>query len=140
MATVAPASKANKVMFWIGWIISILPVFMLAMSGVMKLAQPEGMVEGVEKMGWPMGLMVPLAIIELGSAVIYLIPQTSVLGAILVTGYLGGATATHLRIEDPLMNVLTPVIIGMVAWLGLFLRDARIRELIPVRFNSQGMV
>jgi hypothetical protein len=134
MATAPQTSTASRVMYWSGWVVTILPVFVLTMSGIMKLAQPEGMSADIEKLGWTMRLMVPLAIIELGSAALYLIPQTSVLGAILVTGYLGGATATHMRIDDPLMNILAPVIIGALAWLGLFLRDARIRELIPVRF------
>jgi len=134
MATAPQTSTASKVMYWSGWVVTILPVFVLTMSGVMKLAQPAGMAADIEKLGWTMRLMVPLAIIELGSASLYLIPQTSVLGAILVTGYLGGATATHMRIDDPLMNIVAPVIIGALAWLGLFLRDSRIRELIPVRF------
>jgi hypothetical protein len=134
MTSDAHASTASKVLYWSGWVVTLMPVFVLTMSGIMKLVQPEGMSTDIEKLGWQMRLMIPLAIIELGSAALYLIPQTSVLGAILVTGYLGGATATHMRIDDPLMNILTPVIIGALAWLGLFLRDARIRELIPVRF------
>jgi len=83
-------------------------------------------------MGWPTNVALALAIAELGSLVLYLIPQTAVLGAILLTGYLGGACATHVRIAD-YGHFWIPVAIGVVFWLGLYLRDARIRELAPLR-------
>jgi Mn2+/Fe2+ NRAMP family transporter len=72
----------------------------------------------------------PLGVVELASAVIYLIPQTAVLGAILLTGYMGGAIATHVRLEEPF---IIQTMIGVVVWLGIFLRDARLRQLIPLR-------
>lgn len=136
MSTDARLRPANKVMFWIGWALTILSVVPLVMGGVMSIVQPKGMDENFEKMGWPMHVATTLAVLSLGSAALYLIPQTSVLGAILMTGYLGGAVATHLRIDDPLMNTLTPVIVGALVWLGLFLRDSRIRALIPIRLNQ----
>ena len=105
---------------------------MLIMSGVMKLMPPSAEMEkNMATQGWPMKLLVPLAIVEFSCTVLYLIPQTSVLGAILLTGYLGGAVATHVRIEDPLFFI--PVIAGILVWLGLFLRDARLRALVPLR-------
>jgi hypothetical protein len=81
-------------------------------------------------LGYPEGKSFGIAVAELGSTVLYVVPQTSVLGAILLTGYLGGATATHVRVEDAFVG---PVIIGMLIWLGIYLRDARLRQLIPLR-------
>jgi hypothetical protein len=108
--SIAPASP--KVMFWVGWILSLLPCAMLVMSGVFKLMKHPKVVESFAD--WPAGVAMPIGIVELVSTALYLIPQTAVLGAVLLTGYLGGATATHVR-------------------LGLFFRDARIRQLLPWR-------
>ncbi len=123
------APTSNK-LIWSGRIITTLVVLMLTMSAVMKFMQPDGMAEGMEKLGWPMKLAVVLGIIELLCTLLYAIPQTAVVGAILLTGYFGGATATHLRIGD---SVVGPVLFGVVVWLGLFLRDSRLRALIPWR-------
>jgi hypothetical protein len=100
------------------------------MSATMKLLQPPDMAKGFEHLGWPIELAMPLGIIELTCTVLYLIPQTSVLGAILLTGYLGGATATHVRIGEAWFP---PVLAGVFVWLGLVLRDPRLRELAPWR-------
>ena len=110
---------------------SALPVLMLLMSGVMKLLKPEPVLEGFSKLGWAENLALGLGIVELVCTVIYVIPQTAVLGAILLTGYLGGATATHVRISDPAFFM--PIVVGVIVWLGLFLRDGRLRALIPLR-------
>jgi hypothetical protein len=119
-----------KKMLWAGRIVSALPVLMLLFSGVMKLMKPASVVEGFAHLGYPEGLALGLGIAELTCAVVYVIPRTSILGAILLTGYLGGATATHLRIGEPFF---TPVILGMLVWGGLYLRDDRLRALIPLR-------
>lgn len=113
-----------------GWILTILPVLMLVMSAVMKLTKPPEVIEGFKKLGWDESLALALAIVELGSAIIYLIPRTAVLGAILLTGYLGGAIATHVRLHEPFH---IPLILGIVIWGGLYLRDERIRALLPLR-------
>ena len=127
-----PNSSPNPAwMVWTGRVISALPVLGLLMSAVMKFVQPASMVEGFEHLGWKMDLAVALGILELGCTLVYVIPQTSVLGAILLTGYLGGATATHVRVGDAWF---APVIIGVLVWLGLFLRDARLRALLPLRW------
>jgi uncharacterized membrane protein YphA (DoxX/SURF4 family) len=126
-----PAPPA-KPLLWIGWILTILPVLMLVMSGVMKLTKSEDVVKGFEHLGWPDNLAVALAIVELTSAVLYVIPQTAVLGAILVTGYLGGAIATHVRIGEH-TEIAIPIVLGAVIWLALLLRDARLRRLLPLR-------
>src|SRR5262245_8552554 len=130
MSSATPAPAVSKPMLWIGYVISALPVLALIMSAVMKFAQPPDVAKGFEHLGWSMNLALPLAVVELTCAALYVIPQTSYLGAILLTGYLGGATATHVRVGD---NFITPIIIGVLVWLGLFLRDPRLRALVPLR-------
>ena len=120
----------SKAAFWTGWILSVLPGLMLLMSGVMKFVQPEGVPEGFAHLGWDMSLAVPLGIVEIACVVIYLIPRTAVLGAVLLTGYLGGAIATHVRLHE---LFVTQAALGVVLWLALWLRDPRLRELLPLR-------
>ncbi len=109
---------------------TILPVLMFVFSGLMKFTQNAEVQKGFEHLGWPTSLAVRLGILELSCTIIYLIPRTAVLGAILLTGYLGGAIATHVRIGEA---VVTHIILGIVLWGGLFLRDPRLRVLIPLR-------
>jgi uncharacterized membrane protein YphA (DoxX/SURF4 family) len=107
-----------------------LPVLLLLMSGVMKLARPVAVVEGFKHLGLPEYLIIPIGILELACTIIYLIPRTFVLGAILLTGFLGGAILTHLRVgEAPFAHV----VFGVFIWGGLFLREPRLRALIPLR-------
>lgn len=122
--------KGAKAMVWTGRVLSTLLVLMLVFSAFMKFAKPASFSEGMNHLGYPERLATGLGIVELVCTVLYLIPQTSVLGAILLTGYLGGATATHLRVGDPFIS---PVILGVVVWLAIFLRDPRLRALIPLR-------
>jgi hypothetical protein len=131
MQTEPEAAAGSKKVLWVGWIMSALPAALLIMSGTMKLTQSEQVVEGFTHLGYDPNLAVGLGIVEVACTVIYLIPQTAVLGAILLTGYLGGATATHLRIGEP--NFVAPVIVGMVLCGGLYLRDPRVRALLPLR-------
>jgi hypothetical protein len=122
-----------KWMFWVGWVLTILPALALLASGSMKLIQPPGMEESIKKIGWDdTRLVFGLGIVEIACALIYLFPPTSVLGAILVTGYLGGAVATHVRIHD-FPDMAAPIILGVLIWGGLFLRCGRVRALIPLR-------
>ena len=123
-----PASKA---MIWIGWLLSVLPSLMLLFSGSMKLVKPDDLVKGFEHLGYPEHLALTLGIVEIGCTLVYLIPRTAVLGAILLTGYLGGAIATHVRLLE--MQFLAPLVLGVLIWGGLFLRDPQVRALIPVR-------
>jgi len=127
-----PAAVSNK-RLWAGRIMSAVPVLMLLMSAAFKFLKPAELVEGFEHMGLPEGLAFGLGVLELSCTIVYLIPQTSALGAILLTGYLGGATLTHLRIGDPWLELLTPVLLGALVWGGLFLRDPRVQALIPLR-------
>jgi uncharacterized membrane protein YphA (DoxX/SURF4 family) len=105
-------------------------VLMLLFSAAMKFAKPPAAVEGMAKLGLPESLLFGLGILELVCTIIYIIPRTAVLGAILLTGYLGGAILTHLRVGD---NFIGPIVFGVFIWGGLFLRDPRIRALIPLR-------
>ena len=130
MSSDIPVAPVSKKMLWAGRITSTLPVLMLVMSGVMKFVKPAGVVEGFAKLGWLESHTLPLGIVELVCTALYIIPRTSVLGAILLTGYLGGAIATHVRIGDPF---IFPIILGVLVWLGLFLRDARLRAILPLR-------
>jgi DoxX-like family len=123
----APVSKP---VLWTGRVISALPVLMLLMSGVTKLI-PGFVAEGFTHLGYPASLALWLGIVEIACTVIYVIPQTSVLGAILLTGYLGGATATHVRMEEAAF--IMPIILGILVWGGLYLRDVRLRGLVPLR-------
>jgi hypothetical protein len=123
----APVSKAA---FRAGWVVSALPVLMLVFSGVMKFVRPPGFAEGLAKIGWDENLMLGLGILELGCTAVYLVPRTAVLGAILLTGYLGGAIATHVRVGDPFYF---QSVLGVLVWLGLFLRERRLHALIPFR-------
>ncbi len=128
----------SKKAFWAGWVLTILPVAGLLMSAVMKFMKPPEVVEGFTKLGVPESLAFNLGILELACTIIYLIPRTAVLGAVLLTGYLGGAVATHVRIHDAFMS---PIIIGVLLWGGIFLREPRLRALIPLRqSNSPGKV
>ncbi len=117
----APVSSKK---LWAGRIISALPVLLLLFSGVMKLMKPAPVVQGFAHFGYPESLALSIGILELACTVVYVIPRTSVLGAILLTGYLGGATATHVRIGDPFF---VPVGLGVLVWGGLFLRDDGLR-------------
>jgi DoxX-like family len=126
----ATAPRSGKGMVWTGRVLSALPVALLIFSGILKLVKPAGVVQGFEHFGLPIALAVKLGILEIACAVVYAIPRTAVLGAILVTGYMGGATLTHVRLGEPWV---VEVLVGVLAWGGLYLRDARIRALIPVR-------
>lgn len=130
MSSAGPTSAGAKKLIWLGVVFSTLPVLMLLMSAVMKFVKSVDVVKGFEHLGWPDALAVPLGIVELVSTVLYVIPQTCVLGAILLTGYLGGAIATHVRIGE---GFVAPVVLGLLLWSGLFLRDERLRTLLPWR-------
>jgi len=130
MQTGAGVDSSSKKMLWAGWTLTALPALLLLFSGVMKLVNPAGMPEEFTRLGYPVSLAAGIGIVELLCTVVYLIPRTSVLGAILLTGYLGGATATHVRIGD---LFIMPILVGVVLWAGLYLRDPSIRALIPLR-------
>ena len=123
------APVARKVL-WAGRVASALPVLLLLFSSAMKFLKPPALVEEMGRLGYPESLTLGIGILELACTLLYVIPRTSVLGAVLLTAYLGGATATHVRIGDPFFG---PVVLGVLVWGGLFLRDPRLRALIPLR-------
>jgi hypothetical protein len=127
-ATVAPVSKK---MLWTGRVISAIPVLLMLFSASLKLLKAAPVVQGMPRYGYPESQIVIIGVLEFLSCVIYLIPNTAVLGAILMTGYLGGATATNFRVSDP--SYILTVLLGVFVWGGLFFRDARLRALIPFR-------
>jgi hypothetical protein len=130
---VAPSSKWQ---LWLGRVLSALPTLMFIFSASMKLMQQPKMVASfTNELGFPAGVLVPIGVLELACLALYLVPQTSVLGAVLLTGYLGGAVVTHLRVGQPF---LMPVLIGVFVWGGLYLRDMRLRALLPLRKPAGG--
>jgi hypothetical protein len=124
------APTISKSALVISWILTAVPAGMLAMSSVMKFMKPQEVVEGFARYGIPIELATGIGIVELACVVIYLIPRTSVLGAILCTGFLGGAVQIAVRLGDPWIG---PVLFGVAIWGGLWLRDRRVRALIPLK-------
>ena len=131
MASGAQALSVSKNQLWAGRIISALPTLLLLFSGVMKLLKPTPVLQGFAHYGYPESLIVVIGILEIACTLVYVIPQSSYLGAILMTAYLGGATASNVRVGDP--SYFATVILGVLVWAGLYLRDARLRALLPLR-------
>ena len=131
MQSTATVSKAA---LWTGWVMTAVPALLILLGSVMKLMKTASVYEGFARAGLPERLIIPVGTIELFCVLIYVFPRTAVLGAILLTGLLGGATVTTLRIGDPTFPL--PVILGMMAWGGLFFRDPRLRALLPLRKPS----
>jgi len=130
MPSPTQTAPVSKPMLWTGRVMSALPVLLVLLGSVMKLMKLAQVIEGFARAGVPERLIVPVGLIELMCVVVYVIPRTSVLGAILMTGLLGGATITTLRVGDPTYPL--PVVLGMLAWGGLWMRDVRLRQLIPL--------
>src|SRR5215831_9392333 len=126
----APISKGA---LWAGRIMSALPTLFLLVDGAMKLAKPEVVVKTTVDLGYAEAVILPLGVVLLACTILYLIPRTAVLGAILLTGYLGGAVATHVHAGHGAFEILFPVVFGALLWGGLVLRDGRLRVLLPLR-------
>jgi len=119
-------------MLWAGRILSLWPAFVVVSSATWKLTRNPWYVMEFGRIGWPQGALTGLALLQLACLVLYLIPPTAVLGAILLTGYLGGAIAAYVRIGEP-YPVLIPLSTSLIAWAGIFLREERLRALLPLR-------
>ena len=126
------SNPTSKKLYWVGWVVSILPSLMLLFSAKVKLFNAEDFAKQMAEMGWPVTVMFGLGIVELTCTILYLIPPTMVLGAILLTGYLGGAVATHVRVAD-WEHMAVPLAFGVLVWIGAALRDGRLWSLIPWR-------
>ncbi len=114
---------------WAGRVLALPIALLFGMSAFMKLRGGPELTQGMAHMGLPETLVQPLAWLELACLLVYLVPQTAVVGAILLTGYLGGAICTHWRVGDPFV---VQVALGVCVWLSLWLRDARVRQLMPL--------
>jgi hypothetical protein len=123
------AAATGKIV-WIGRVISVLVGLVFLMTASMKLMGGPELAQRLAHLGLPESMIGPLAILEMSCAVIYLIPATSVLGSILLAGYMGGAICTHWRVGDPFFPQIA---LGFFAWLGLYLREPRLKGLIPLR-------
>src|SRR4029450_1262705 len=119
---------------WAGPMLTGFVALFLTFDTVLKVLQLAPAIQGTTELGYPPGLVIVIGAIELACLVLYLVPQTSVLGALLLTGYLGGAIATHLRVGSPLLtHTLFPIYVALMIWGGLYLRESRLRELLPFR-------
>jgi hypothetical protein len=134
MSTHPQGSSSSKAMLWAGWVMSGVTVVFMLFDGISKLALERHVVEATTKIGYPEGVIRPLGMVILTCTILYAIPRTAIFGAILLTGFLGGAVASKVRLEDPLFgSILFGVYLGILAWGGLYLRDDRIRALLPWR-------
>jgi hypothetical protein len=125
-----------KAMTWTGWVITVLIGLLMTASGAGKIANPPTLAKQMtETFGYPDDVTLYIGIVELCCAVLYLNSQTTILGAVLLTGYLGGAIATHVRIHDD-FSIIPPAVIGVLVWLAVFLRDSRVRALLPIRRSA----
>ena len=125
--------RSSRAAIWIGRILSTLIVLFMLLDGVMKIAMVESVVKASAEVGIPEFALRGIGITLVVCTILYAIPMTSVLGAILLTGYLGGAVLTQVRLGSPAFSILMPPIFGAIAWLGLYLREARLRALVPFR-------
>ncbi len=127
------SGRPTTMQLWTGRVLSALPAMFLLLDGAMKIPKPSFVVEATTNLGYPEHVIVPLGITLLICTLLYIVPQTAVLGAILLTGYLGGAVATHVRVGNGAFEIVFPVIFGAMLWGGLVLRDTRLRALLPWR-------
>jgi hypothetical protein len=127
------SGSVSKGSVWAGRIISGIVVLFLTLDGVTKVMKAPQVIQATVRIGFPESTIVGIGIIVLVCTALYVIPPTSVLGAILLTAHLGGATAANVRAGSPVFNTSFPIIFGVLAWLGLFLRENRLRALIPLR-------
>ena len=126
----APIATANRGLVWTGRILTGLIGLAFGISGVMKWMGGPDVAEGTAMLGLPESMVLPLAILELTCVAVYLVPQTAVLGAVLLTGYMGGAICTHWRVGDPFFIHIG---LGVLIWLGVYLREPRLWTLLPLR-------
>jgi hypothetical protein len=126
-SNVAPVSSTRR---WAGRVVSALAVLFLIFDGGIKVLQLAAAVDGSVQLGYPAHLVLGLGLLELACLAVYVLPRTSFLGAVLLTGYLGGAVATHVRIGSPTFSVVFPLLLGALLWGGLALRDSRLRALL----------
>ena len=134
MQSAVQTTSVSKGALWTGRVLTTLIVLLLVLDAVMKFIQPAPVLQACTQLGIPVSVVSTIGAILLVCTILYAIPQTSIVGAILLTGYLGGAVLSNLRVGNPLFShTLFPVFFGAVAWLALYLRNPRLRALIPFR-------
>jgi DoxX-like family len=122
--------EGRRTLLWVGRVISVLVSLAFVMSAFLKVRGGPEVVQGMAHLGLAESQLRPLAILEISCVVLYLIPATSILGAILLTGYIGGTICTHWRVGDPF---IAQIILGVLVWLALYLQENRLRGLLPMR-------
>lgn len=125
-------TSTKRWVLWAGWVLSLWPVFVVVSSATWKLTRNPWYVAEFQRIGWPASALTGLALLQLGCLALFVIPPTAVLGAVLLTGYLGGAIATYVRMGEP-YPVLVPLSTSLIAWAGIYLREERLRALLPLR-------
>jgi Na+/phosphate symporter len=126
-------ADGSKGMLWTGRVLSGLMALFFVLDGVGHLMKPAPVVEAFSRLGYPLSASVWIGLLALMCTAIYVTPRTSVLGAILLTGYMGGAVSTHVRAGSTAFETIFPVILGALVWAGIFVRDAQLRQLVPLR-------
>jgi len=127
------SSGVSGAALWTGRIFTGVVVLFLLFDSIMKLIKPPFIVEANRQLGYPEHLIIPIAIALLVCVILYMIPATAVLGAILLTGYMGGAVATHVRVDSGVVNIAFSVVFGILVWAGLFFREPRLQSLLPLK-------
>ena len=127
------STQSSKAALWLGRIISVLPALFLIFDGVVKITRIQPVIDSSAQLGLPISTIPAIGLLLIACTVLYLIPHTAVLGAVLLTGYLGGAVSTHVRAEEGVSALIFPLVMGALIWGGLFLQERRLRALIPVR-------
>ena len=134
MQPTTESGSVSKKRLWTGYILTALIALFLLFDSSVKILRLTPAMDANARLGYPPSVILPIGIAELTCLILFIVPRTSILGAVLLTGYLGGATATQVRLEDPWF--FFPIVIGMLAWGGLFLRDARLRPLILLSIDD----
>jgi hypothetical protein len=131
--TLTSAPAVSKGALWTGRIISVLVVLFMLFDSITKILKLPMVVDATVKVGYPASTVLPIGVTLLVCVILYIIPRTSVLGAILLVGYLGGAVASDVRASQPALNSALAITFGVLTWLGLYLRDLRLRALVPLK-------
>ncbi|HVY91997.1 MAG TPA: DoxX family protein [Bryobacteraceae bacterium] len=121
---------SNKSRLWAGRVLSTLAILFMVMDGVMKLFKPPFVVQATIQLGYPESKIVGIGVALLISTLLYAMPRTAIFGAILLTGYLGGAVASSVRTSGPLFNILFPAIFGVIVWASLVMRNPRLEKVL----------
>ena len=139
MSSNTATASLPKKLLWPGRAISAIPIWFLFVDAMAKLVRPAPIADLYLRIGYPDSVITGLGILLLVCVIVHVIPRTAILGAILLTGYLGGATAIFLRVGDPLSSIVLPSFLGLLIWGGLYLRDARLRALICFKKNASAL-